>query len=128
MQTKIPSSPLAKAQARERRALLEARARHMRHNPTYSEALLFSVIRGKRLGVTFRRQVVIGNHIVDFLVRSAKLVVEIDGAIYHDRRVTADAHRDVKLRRAGFRVLRLSATLVESDLSGAVTVIKRALV
>jgi len=113
--------------AQKQRALLKARARYMLHNPTYSEALLFSAIRGKRLGVSFRRQQVIGNHIVDFLARQVSLVVEIDGDAYHAQRRAADARRDVKLRRAGYRVLRIPASLVERDLPGAVALVREAL-
>lgn len=51
--------------------------------------------------------------IMDFLAPSRKLVVEVDGG-YHrsaaQRR--ADARKDRRLKRAGYRVLRLSAELV----------------
>ena len=46
--------------------------------------------------------------IVDFLALSARLVVEVDGG-YHAQRGRADARRDEKLRRAGYRVLRVRA-------------------
>src|ERR1051326_2322384 len=39
-----------------RSAELEARARSMRHSPIASEELLFQTVRGRRLGVAFRRQ------------------------------------------------------------------------
>ena len=61
----------------------------------------------------------IGRFVVDFLVHQAHLVVEIDGA-WHARRAQADACRDRALRRAGYRVLRLAAKLVERDLAAAV--------
>jgi very-short-patch-repair endonuclease len=41
----------------------------MRFNPTASEALPFSALRGKHLGVSFSRQQVIGSHVVDLLAR-----------------------------------------------------------
>jgi very-short-patch-repair endonuclease len=113
--------------AQKQRALLKARARYMLHNPTYSEARLFSAIRGKRLDVSFRRQQVIGNHIVDFLARKVSLVIEIDGDAYHRKRVAADARRDLKLRRAGYRVLRIPASLVEWDLPAAVALVREVL-
>jgi very-short-patch-repair endonuclease len=46
---------------------------------------------------------------------SARLVVEIDGG-YHARRVRADARRDEKLRRAGYRVLRIQEQIVTHEL------------
>ena len=107
-----------------RRELLEARARFMKFHPTASEALLFSALRGKRLGVSFRRQQVIGNHIVDFLARKAKLVVEVDGDAYHEKRTSADAARERKLVRAGYTVVRVPASLVERDLPRAVEIVR----
>src|SRR5690606_18745284 len=92
-----------------------------------SSHLLFSAIRGKRLGVSFRRQQVIESHIVDFLARQVSLVIEIDGDAYHRKRRATDARRDVKLRRAGYRVLRISASLVESDLPAAVALVREAI-
>jgi len=111
------------AQSPSRKQLLLDRARFMRHNPTYSEALLWSAIRGQRLGIQFRRQQVVGEHIVDFLARKASLVVEVDGDVLHAHQAAADARRDEKLRRAGLRVLRISASLVERDLGFAVQLI-----
>lgn len=110
-----------------RRALLEERARFMRHHPTFSEQLLWSVIRGQRLGVTFRRQQVISQHIVDFLAREIALVIEIDGDAYHATRTRADSAREQKLVHAGYIVLRLPASLVEQDLQATVGGVRKAL-
>lgn len=93
----------------------------------YSEALLWSALRGQRLGVQFRRQQVIGQHIVDFLARKASLVVEVDGDVLHAHQAAADARRDEKLRRAGYSVLRIPASLVERELAGAVEMVREAL-
>ena len=65
-----------------RKELLEARARWMRREPTLTESVLWERLRGKRLGVVFRRQVVIGRYIVDFCAPAVRLVVEVDGG-YH---------------------------------------------
>jgi len=47
---------------------------------------------------------------VDFLFAEARLVVETDGARYHDNRIAreADATRQAMLEAAGYRVLRVS--------------------
>lgn len=82
----------------------------MRHHATLSEQLLWSALRGGRLGVTFRRQQIIGSFIVDFLAQQIALVVEIDGDAYHATRVKADAARERKLVRAGYTVLRIPAS------------------
>ena len=110
----------------KRQALLSAWAREMRHELTASEAALFAAVRGKRLGVVFKRHVPIAGYIVDLLAPSAKLVVEIDGG-YHERRRAADARRDRVLQRLGYSVLRLEAELVVRYLAVALERIREAL-
>lgn len=106
MARKARSQSTYTARAAEKRAVLLAeRARGMRFAPTSTEALLWSALRGSRLGVQFRRQFVIGRYIVDFCAPAAKLVVEIDGG-YHKCIASADARRDSALQQHGFRVLR----------------------
>ncbi len=110
-----------------REVLLQQRAAYMRFHPTPSEAALWRCIRGKRLGVSFRRQVVIGNAIVDFLAPAARLIVEVDGDEYHASRTQADVARDRKLVSSGYRVLRLPASLVLRRLGEAVARVAQAL-
>jgi very-short-patch-repair endonuclease len=110
----------------KQKLMLEGHAHQMRLVPTDSEARLWQALRAKQTGVAFRRQVPVLRYIVDFLAPSARLVVEVDGA-YHQRRLEADARRDERLRRAGYRVLRLDAELVLRELPRAVVLVKRAL-
>jgi very-short-patch-repair endonuclease len=53
-------------------------------------------------------------------------VIEVDDA-YHDERGLADARRDAALERAGYRVVRVEASLVVSDVERAVAEIRAAL-
>lgn len=99
------------SQSLQRTLTLCQRARWLRRNPTVSEHRLWLELRGKRLGVQFRRQVILGNYIVDLLASSIWLVIEIDGG-YHAERARLDAKREARLRRAGYQVLRLPAGLV----------------
>jgi very-short-patch-repair endonuclease len=106
---------------------LQQRALCMRHSPTLSEARLFEALRGKRLGVSFKRQVpLLGRYIADLYASEVRLVVEIDGA-YHAERGDADARRQRALERAGYRVLRLDANLVVRDIDAAVQLVRDAL-
>ena len=116
-------SPLnSKTQAR-----LELQARQHRSCLTESEARLWSALKGRQLGVQFRPEVVVGGRfIVDFLASSIGLIVEVDGG-YHARRRAADASRDRKLVRLGYRVVRVSAELVLADLAAAVALVRAAL-
>ncbi len=77
-------------QSSARSVLLHQRARVMRAAPTLSEARLWARLSGSQLGVAFRRQVVLGEYIIDFLAPACRLVVEVDGP-YHARRLRADA-------------------------------------
>jgi very-short-patch-repair endonuclease len=103
----------------KRQARLAERAHAMRHQPTPSEAKLWEALRAGQLGVSFKRLVPIGNYIVDFLAPSVKLLVEVDGRSHRGRDV-ADARRDRVLMRSGYRVLRLSAEIVNGNLAAAV--------
>ena len=102
------------SQALQRTLQLRGRAAGMREGGTASERALWQLLRGGQLGVPFRRQVpVLGRCIVDFLALGQRLVVEVDGP-YHaqEARRRADARRDRRLEKAGYRVLRLPAAEV----------------
>ena len=98
----------------------------MRHNPTTSEAKLWCYLSGCRLGVGFRRQVVIGEYIVDFCAHSVKLVVEVNGG-YHEQRTRLDGKRQRRIERASYRVVRVSHELVVHSLLDAIARIVSAL-
>jgi very-short-patch-repair endonuclease len=108
-------NPKLQATLAERAALLRARS-------TSSEAALWALLSGGKLGVSFRRQVPLGRYIADFVAPSAKLIVEVDGG-YHSRRAIADARRDRNLRRLGYRVVHLPAELVLSQPAAALELV-----
>ena len=68
----------------------------------------------------------LGRFIADFYAPAQRLVIEVDGA-YHGERGTADARRDAVLKRAGYRVVRVEASLVVSDIEQALRLIEAAL-
>jgi very-short-patch-repair endonuclease len=93
---------------------LRGHAAEMRGRHNAAEIALWRQLRAGQQGAWFRRQaVLLDSCIVDFYCPSARLAVEVDGA-YHaaPARCRADARRDRKLSKAGFRVLRLAASLV----------------
>ncbi len=105
------SSQFTRRTQARRAAVLAQRASEMRALPTWGEARLWRELRGSRLGVAFRRQLVVGRYIADFAAPSVRLVVEVDGG-YHAERARQDARRDRALAHAGWRVLRLEEELV----------------
>ena len=114
--------PSQQAQSR-----IQLHAAQMRSAMTASESKLWNAINRRQLGVQFRRQVVVGGRFVaDFAAPQARLIVEVDGSC-HLRRASADARRDAKVARLGYRVLRLEAKLVMEQLPVAVQRVREAL-
>ena len=63
----------------------------------------------KQLDWKFRRQVVLGNYIVDFCSVELKLIVEVDGSQHYAEESRAyDVARDDWLTSQGYEVLRYS--------------------
>ena len=108
-----------------RAQLLEERARIMRFSPTRSEEWLWRRLSGSKTGFAFRRQLVIGEHIVDFACTKVRLVVEVDGA-YHEPRARHDAARDRALNKLGWHVLRVPDHHIFGDLDAVVARIAEA--
>ena len=98
----------------------------MRSSPTCTEELLWARICGRRLGVVIRRQVPLLGRIADFYAPSHRLVIEVDGA-YHAEHGRADARRDAAFEGAGYRVVRLEASLIASNIEVALTLIRASL-
>lgn len=86
---------------------------------TFAEAKLWRMVRGRGFeDLKFRRQVPIGPYVVDFLCKSARLIVELDGGIhdapFYDREKAAA--RESWLQDQGFTVLRFrNAELEQQD-------------
>jgi very-short-patch-repair endonuclease len=99
--------------------VLADRARFMRFSPTRGEEWLWRGLSGSKTGFAFRRQLVIGNHIVDFACTKVRLAVEVDGSA-HDGRAHLDAARDRALSALGWHVERVAEHDVVSDLAGVV--------
>ena len=85
---------------------LRSNAQRLRRNMTKEERRLwFGFL--KELPITFNRQKVMGNYIVDFYCASARLVVELDGSQhYEEAGEAADSERDAWLSDQRIRVLR----------------------
>ena len=106
---------------------LLARAKHMRSNPTPAEARLWYNLRAKRFeAVKFSHQVVIYPYIADFVARSRKLVIELDGDSHADDGAY-DARRTAWLEQQGYRVIRFTNADVMGNLDGVLETISVAL-
>jgi adenine-specific DNA-methyltransferase len=101
-------------------------ARQFRKQPTPSEAILWSALRGCQLdGRKFRRQQPIGPFVVDFFCAAERLIVEVDGPIHETQR-DVDEQRQRLLESLGFRFVRLAASQIENNLPAALETIRHA--
>jgi very-short-patch-repair endonuclease len=103
-------------------------SRILRSNMTDAERRLWSRIRRKQIGsLTFLRQKIIGDYIVDFYCHDARLMVEIDGS-QHQSGIgeQKDITRDKYLIDRGFIILRFNDHDVLQNTDGAVTAILEA--
>ncbi len=84
------------------------RARELRRKQTDAEKFVWRQLRGRRFaGFKFRRQVPLGNYIVDFVCFEGRLIVELDGGQHNESgHRTYDEQRDGWLRAQGFKVVR----------------------
>ena len=111
------------AHSRDRRATRNAR--ELRQSASPPERVLWSHLRGGRLGgLKFRRQYPVGPYVCDFFCSAARLVIEVDGRI-HETRAAQDATRDAYLVAQGLRVVRVSASDISKDLDAVLQMILR---
>ena len=104
-----------------------ARSRELRLNATDAERKLWAQLSARKsAGVRFNRQFPIGPFICDFVSRTAKLVIEVDGG-QHAIDVEKDRSRTAYLEAQGYRVIRFWNNDVLDRIEGVVTEIERAL-
>jgi very-short-patch-repair endonuclease len=102
-------------------------ARMRRKNPTISEGLLWSILRGSQLsGLRFRREHPVGPWILDFACVSRMLAIEVDGG-YHDSNVEQDLARQADIENRGWTVIRFSSDQVEQDAEAVAREVVKAL-
>ncbi len=99
-------------------------ARMLRRNPTDAERILWRALTtDRRFAAQFKRQTPVGRHIPDFVSFIRRVAVEVvhDGeteVVAHDR-----ARRGEWLRERGYRVVELSAAVIERDVGAALEAI-----
>jgi len=95
---------------------MSARAHRMRRAPSEPEKRLWRHLSNGQLGgFKFRRQIVIGNRIVDFFCPSVGLIVEVDGDTHDPDR---DSSLDANALRNGFHTFRVSNLEVMRNIDG----------
>ena len=89
---------------------------------------MWDILKEKRLGASFRRQHIIGQHIADFVCLSHKLVIEIDGN-YHSlpEQQISDETRTKWLNEHGLKVLRFKNEEIIGNTEEVINKIKKEL-
>ena len=101
-------------------------ARKLRNDMTDAERRLWSHLRASQLGGTkFIRQLPIGDFVVDFACRSARIAVELDGGQHADN-PTDDARTQI-IEAHGYRVIRFWNNDVLQNTDGVLTAIREEL-
>jgi very-short-patch-repair endonuclease len=101
------------------------RARELRNNATDAERQLWHQLSARKVaGTRFNRQVPIGPFICDFVARSIKLVIEVDGS-QHERNAEADQRRTKFLEAQGYKVIRFWNNDVIERIEGVLQEIER---
>ncbi|HEY7978252.1 MAG TPA: DUF559 domain-containing protein [Rhizomicrobium sp.] len=112
---------------RKSKSLNRSRAKEMRHDPVIFEKLVWAELRNRKLGgFKFKRQVLIGGYIVDFVCLDRKLIVELDGPLHAERR-GYDGARDRFLESQGYKVLRFTNDETGGDFATTLQIIRHEL-
>ncbi|HWA01696.1 MAG TPA: endonuclease domain-containing protein [Caulobacterales bacterium] len=102
-------------------------ARALRKQMTNAETILWSRLRRCQInGLKFRRQHPVMAYVADFACSEARLIVEVDGPSHARASERAhDSRRDELLRKAGWRVLRITNDDVYRNLGAMLDLISR---
>lgn len=107
---------------------IRAYAREMRGRMTDAEALLWMLLRNRRIaGAKFRRQHPVGRYILDFYCDEKKLGIELDGG-QHGEAIGYDHQRDSWLQTQGIRILRFWNNQMLAETEAVMEAIYQALV
>ena len=95
-----------------------ALARKLRNNTNQIEDLLWARLRRSQLGgLKFSRQIPVAGYVADFMCRSVRLVIELDGS-QHANAVAYDIRRTQAIEAQGYQVIRFWNSDVLTNMDG----------
>ncbi len=113
---------------------------YLKHNQTVAEKILREYLRGKKFfWLKFHRQKPLFAYrehswidrffIADFYHHPTKLIIEVDGSIHNRKENKAyDELREYLLKESGYRIIRFTNDMVESDIAEVLECIKEYIV
>lgn len=105
---------------------LKQNARFLRKNMTNQERKIWSILKNRNFyGFRFLRQFQIGNYIVDFVCRSKKIIIEIDGGQHnHEDDIEYDKNRTKYMNLLGYKVIRFWNNDIDKNIEGVYSKLK----
>jgi len=105
------------------KSIFKDRRKTLRQSLTSQEFKLWFYLKGKNLGVKFRRQHSIGPYIVDFYCKEKNLIIELDGSQHIDAK-EYDKERDLYLQTLNMKVLRFWNNEIDKNIEEVLMKIK----
>ena len=105
------------------------KAKELRKNMTSQERKLWNILRNHQFyGYEIRRQYPIDKYIVDFICRSKKIIIEIDGGQHNNfENKVNDEIRTRYLESCGYKVLRFWNNEIWDNIEGVCAVLEQKL-
>ena len=102
-------------------------ARNLRKNSTIQERRLWNLLKNKQFyNLKFKRQQPIGDYIVDFVCREAKIIIEIDGGQHNfSENIELDKIRTEFLNSLGYKVIRFWNNEIYENINGVLEKLKQ---
>lgn len=97
-------------------------ARVLRKDSTIQERRLWNLLKNHQFyGLKFKRQHPIGEYIVDFICKEAKIIIEVDGGQHNENEnIEADKIRTKYLESKGYKVIRFWNNEVYENIDGVI--------
>ena len=101
-------------------------ARNLRKNSTIQERRLWNLLKNRQFhNLKFKRQQPIGDYIVDFICKEAKIIIEIDGGQHNEpENIEYDKTRTEYLNNLGYKVVRFWNNEIYENIEGVVLRLK----
>ena len=101
-------------------------ARSLRKNATIQERRLWNLLKNRQFyNLKFKRQQPIGDYIVDFICKEAKIIIEVDGGQHNEpENIEYDKTRTEYLNNLGYKVVRFWNNEIYENIEGVVLRLK----
>ena len=104
-------------------------ARNLRKNATIQERRLWNLLKNRQFhNLKFKRQQPIGDYIVDFICKEAKIIIEVDGGQHNEsENIKYDKTRTEFLNGLGYKVIRIWNNEIYENIEGVINILEQAI-